>query len=421
MKLRLFAALFIWLNLTSYDLASQITLPVKLKDGFGPFPPKLVAYSGISDKNDTLPSTFTLEGIPKALTEVRIGFLGFVVGPTLDRQKLHDKTQLSRSEEGNEVSNLNQQNSFGRLAFAYGKTPEGSYLVKFDKNLDGNLANEQEYSIGEMKEGYNIEALEKDTVKLPILHFKTDKVVKSLISFVFKVNKDGNLFYSIAMHGTANIYNVDIAVNFRPSADNRYLITQLLTRERDSIENMASVEKGHLFRVKNNIFRYTGMNLFEESLYLERVPLRRAISFSTPPGFSAKEITTGETISLQDFQGKFVYIDFWGSWCKPCIAEMPNLREAISELKHENIEFLGVAEDTKRAAQKAIQKFKITWPQVLSGRKNSLADAFNVTSFPTTLLLAPDGRIIAENIRGESLSKQLLEEIQRYKLLQEMN
>lgn len=415
MKLRLLTALLIWLSLTSHDLASQIAVPVQLKDGFGPFNPKFIAYSGAIYQNDASLSTIALKGIPKTLTVIKIGFLSIGVDPATDQE-----IQSSKTLEIDQTSNLDHQNSFGQLTFVYGKTNEGKYLIKFDKNQDYNLTDEEEYSIGELKIDYNIEELEKDIVKLPIQDFKTGEVVKRIIPFVFKLNKDGNLFYSIAMHGMASIYNVDVAVNFRPSVDDQNSTTLLLTDQNDSTESGSIVQKGHLFRIKNNILRYAGMNLFEESLYLERVPLRRAISFSTPPSFSAKEITTGETISLQDFQGKFLYIDFWGSWCKPCIEELPNLTNVINELKHENIEFLGIANDTRKAAQKAIQKYNITWPQLLSTKKTPLVAAFNVMSFPTTLLLAPDGQIIAENLRGESLAEQLLEEIQRHKLLIEM-
>jgi peroxiredoxin len=416
MKLRLFVSLSVLIGLTSFDLTCQITLPVKLKDGFGQFPPKLVAYSGARNKNDISDGTLALKGILKSFTEVKIGYMGITVDRTLNRQNKDTNRPLSEHFE----KDHDNPESLGQLAFVYGKNPEGKYILKFDKNLDGNFADEEEYSIGQLKEDSNIEDLTKDTVKLSLHYFQTDETAKRFIPFIFKVNEDGNLFYSIAMYGMANIYNVDIAVNFQLSTDNQDLITQPLIGVKDSMENGLFVEAGHLFRIKNNIFKYKGMNLLKESLYLERVPLRRALTRYTTPSFSAKELTTGETISLQDFQGKFLYIDFWGSWCKPCIAEMPNLRNAIAELKHENIEFLGVAEDNKKAAQAAIHKFNITWPQVLSGRKNSITDAFNITSFPTTLLLAPDGQIIAENLRGESLTEQLLEEIQRYKLLLEM-
>lgn len=418
--IRMLLVFLIWISPT-YDLKGQITLPFQLKDGFGSFTPKLVAFSGIGEGNNTSLAEIASNDIPKTLTEVKMGSLGVIVDTAVDQQKAYRQVQKPRLNKREKVSNLNQQNSLSRLIFIYGKTPEGKYILKFDKNLDGSLMNEEEHYIGEMEEIYNFEELEKDALKLPIQTVKSGKILKRLVPFVFKVDKDGSLFYSIALHGLANIHETDIEVNFKLSTDNQNLVPHLTITDKDSKVSKTLNEKSKLFRVKDKIFKFSEMNLFEESLYLDLIPLRRATSFQkSSPSFNAKEITSGKKISLEDYEGKFLYIDFWGSWCKPCIAEIPNLRNTISILKHENIEFLGVAEDSKRAAQNAIQKFKITWPQILSGRKNSITDAFNVTSFPTTLLLAPDGQIIAENIRGESLAEKLLEEIHRYRLAVEI-
>ena len=392
MKLRLFTALFLCFSLMHYDLQGQINVPVKFKEGFGPFAPQWVAYGDVHVKNGTAGES-NLQGIPATLRETKMGVW---VG-------------------------VNQSDAGKPLAFLYSKTSEGQFKIWFDKNRNGDFADEAVYPLSEISEGGDAGELAKDTVQLPIQVAQSGEEVKRLIPFVFGVNRGRELFYAVAMHGKAKMYSVDLVINLSISDSETELITQLIIQEEGVTEDSPEVEAGQLFRVKKNIFRYAGTDLLKESLRLDRIPLRRALQHQRVPDFSTEDISTGEIVSLQDYKGKFLYIDFWGSWCKPCIEEMPYLRRAVSELKLENIEFLGIMQDSRKAAKKAIERYNVTWPQLLSVKKNSLTEAFEVDSFPTTLLLGPNGKVIAENLRGESLMELLLEEMQIYKLKSEMN
>lgn len=120
----------------------------------------------------------------------------------------------------------------------------------------------------------------------------------------------------------------------------------------------------------------------------------------------------GTAISLSDYVGKnkLVLIDFWASWCGPCVKEMPNLVKAYAEYKSKGFEIVGISlDDDKDAWVKSLAKLNITWPQMsdLKGWESDLSKPYNVRSIPFTLLVDQDGNIVAENLRGAQLDQMI--------------
>lgn len=124
--------------------------------------------------------------------------------------------------------------------------------------------------------------------------------------------------------------------------------------------------------------------------------------------------TAGNSVSLSDFRGKYVLLDFWASWCGPCRAENPNLVKAFNQYKEKNFTVLGISldkSDDKEKWLKAIYKDGLTWTQVsdLQFWDNAVARQYRIHSIPQNFLIDPSGKIVAKNIRGEELQKKLAE------------
>ena len=120
----------------------------------------------------------------------------------------------------------------------------------------------------------------------------------------------------------------------------------------------------------------------------------------------------GEEIEMKDFRGKYVLVDFWASWCGPCLREMPNVVKLYKECKGKNFEIFGVSLDNnKEAWVKAIEKNGMKWPQGsdLRGWSSEPAKLCNVSGIPFTVLLDPEGKVIAVNLRGEQLITKVKE------------
>lgn len=129
------------------------------------------------------------------------------------------------------------------------------------------------------------------------------------------------------------------------------------------------------------------------------------------PGSMAKNFSTtdinGEKLSLSDFKGKYVLLDFWASWCVPCRAGNPHLKELYAKYKDKGIEFIGVSDDDSRpdAWHKAVEKDGLPWRHVLRGfdiqklmnnqpNPNDISEKYGIHSLPTKILINPDGKII---------------------------
>ncbi|WP_425639204.1 redoxin domain-containing protein [Algoriphagus yeomjeoni] len=120
----------------------------------------------------------------------------------------------------------------------------------------------------------------------------------------------------------------------------------------------------------------------------------------------------GEVIKLSDLRGKYVMIDFWAAWCKPCREENPNVVRLYNEYNEKGFEVYGVSLDrTKEAWVDAIAEDGLTWTQVsdLQYFNSAAAETYQINAIPATYLIDPDGKIIGKDLRGPSLEAKLAE------------
>lgn len=148
----------------------------------------------------------------------------------------------------------------------------------------------------------------------------------------------------------------------------------------------------------------------------KRIGALRRLKIGAPAVPFSANSHNGNKLSLDNYRGKVVLLDFWAAWCAPCRMEMPNVIRVYEEFHKKGFEIIGVSLDDEKAKfQGFVSQNKMTWPQIFEGRGwgSGIAQSYAVNAIPATFLIDKKGILRYRNLRGEQLRsavKALVEE-----------
>ena len=275
---------------------------------------------------------------------------------------------------------------------------------------------------GEMNSKFNIDSLSiKNAIMVSYERMSGNKIIQEKLPlFIMHSNNYNAFMCNFPQYATTRLDGEEIAVCSDDFGTPSYGATSIVVIN-DSIGNGKKanyeniIASDELIKIKGNIYKNKGVNLNKNVLVLEKTTLPQNQLVSTQIGFKTlnfegQNFKTKSNISLDDYKGKYLLIDFWAVWCGPCIEEMPNLKALYDKRDQSKIEILGIVGGSESdALEKAIAKHSITWPQILSDDKNEITNKYGIKSYPTTLLINPEGIIVAKNLRGKDLENKIKE------------
>jgi len=137
--------------------------------------------------------------------------------------------------------------------------------------------------------------------------------------------------------------------------------------------------------------------------------LKRLDSVGKPFDLEFTDAVKGSEVSMKTLKGKVVVVDFWATWCGPCVAEMPNMKKLYAEYKDKGVEFIGVSLDQPKEAggldalKKFVAEHEITWPQYYQGKgwESDFSRSWGINSIPAVFVVDADGKLYSLEARGK--------------------
>ena len=410
-----------------------VELPLTPQKGYGHFAPFFYeGFGGISPYSENEDKTnLKVSKFPEGLTDMKLGdietnryqsaYQNYLLG-NITKERYEE---LQKSWDWTpDTINLSKTPVKTRIAFVSGKDAEGIVKIAVDANNNLDLSDDGLFIPLDMDSYHWSKADSFAQVYAVDVSFETfvhNKIVPVSVPLFVVYNSGLKMFMSsFSQYMTTQYEGKQIAVSSFTSL--AYHDIKLAVIPED-LENGKKLKEEDLYKkneyidIKGKNYKVLGVNTNKNALVLEKTNLPKTQLFAARAGYKAplfegEDLTTNSNISLESFKGKYVLLDIWGDWCKPCIEELPHLKELYAITDRAKFEIIGIAgHSSSEGIKKLVDEHELTWVQILSDDTNKIVESYGVEGYPTAILLDTEGVIIAKNIGAGSESRRLEEKI----------
>ncbi|MFA5324650.1 MAG: TlpA disulfide reductase family protein [Bacteroidales bacterium] len=422
-----------------YSCTNKNTIELQLteKNGYGPFKS---SFSGIfpysEEENNPWTKTFLkASGTPENWINVKKGDIETNLYQSIYQNYFLGNISkewyefLQQSWGWNpDTLNLSKTPMKSKIAFAFGTDSLGITKMVVDANNNLDFSDDIIFTPFEIKPDVKIndDSLAKNNaIMVTYERFSSNKIIQTKAPLLIIHMSSNNMFlYNFPQYASTQLDGEEIALcsdNFNNLSYNSTSV--VLVNDSLNGENKANYEniilKNEYIKVKEKIYKNIGVNHNKDVLTLEKTSLSQNQLYSTQVGyksfsFAGQDFKTKSSISLDNFKGKYILLDFWAVWCGPCLNELPNLKNLYDKIDKNKFEIIGiVGESSSDVLERMIKTFSITWPQILSDDTNKIKETYGIISYPTTFLISPEGIIVAKNLRNKELEDKIIELINK--------
>jgi peroxiredoxin len=423
---------------TNAQYPDTINIKTERVKGYGPFSRSFSFVQTMSADNPWRKTIPEINGIPDNLEYMMFGveqtdFLQHTYqsyyANKIDEELFNScksswNWQPSPSEYSKEFVKLD-------IAVAAGYDSSGELKIKVDKNNNYDLSNDEYFSIPEKIPGQNFWGRYTDLMPFEVSYeyFDGESIKQteawlyidySLEMYISKKEKPYPivLAFDFAQHHTGEFY-VNGKKYFAAVRSDRATFRENYSvkvwEDNDSIVSSnfePGVSRNGFVKIEDYYYRFDKasidgsiITLIKDSSVLEKGGNQAGFKAINFVGKSIK----GNILELSKLKGNYVYLDFWGTWCAPCIEEIPKLKSIYEEYSDKNFIMIGIANDDTKKLIKFIDKNEVNWEQIIQSDNKSIILDYGVVSYPTTFLIDPAGNIISKNLRVQELKEKLKE------------
>jgi|GEM_PF-3613813 len=387
-------------SLNYYLFAQELRIPLKQKIGFGPFNPEAGSVIFSPPENHPLFSAFArleFKNIPSNLKEVQKGIIPFdylqFIYQNLLGTKNFELFETFKKQRSYQISNhkLSQKPIKCFVKIIKAKNGEGKSLIIIDKNQNGYFDDEDVINLENITNLDDLKIKENNIIETTFEYSNYDKIIKTklpIIAFIYQ----NELKYSIPSYMVGNLSpETEVYISHEFRFPDFWVSTVYIGKDNSTIK------KNETFKWGKKYYKNYGVDLSSNTLILQESEF--GIQRFVMKDLIQHDIKTGKTINLDDYKGIYIYVEFWGSWCLPCLQQIPLLKEIYEEVDVSKIDFIGIAaRDNYNNSLKVINDQAISWKNILSTEVNNLTDIFNIVKYPTGILISPEGKIIEKDL-----------------------
>ncbi|MDR2586216.1 MAG: alpha-N-acetylglucosaminidase C-terminal domain-containing protein [Prevotellaceae bacterium] len=362
---------------------SIVELPLSFHDGYGPFEPHYYTLQPYSQNQVGQKPRIFATGIPITWKNVQRGDIE-TNGYQLSTQPMHTK-----------------------IAYALGKDQVGKLKMVIDTNNNHDFSDDKIFEplpfIDDNHSPIN------QFISLAFERLYNNIIVWDKIPFFMgTIPGQEVIVWNFARYATTRLGETNIAISSDKFNDFSFTHIELkIDNNHDYITN------DEYILYNDTLYRNKGVDLNKNILVLEKTISSKSQLFSPQAGFKAipyqgQNHITKETVSLEKSKGKYVVLYFWGTWNNDCVDDLPYLISMYGRCDRSKVEMLGILDNSPDISlERIIQRFSIDWPQITSDAASRIIQDYKISSFPTILLIDPNGIIINKDMSLDSLEMVL--------------
>lgn len=415
------SALFCLFGTFAFSQSETIRVKAELKTGqlgyTGQGP--LVAFRNMSDQNPWKKTEFEITGIPEDWTEwyrQEVWFQTYQWTYQNHKGGKIDSARFAGLMETWQFDTLPGEftsQEIGSVTTVIFRKTEGDKVEFYvDTDLDHDFSDEHLQTVLPSLKFHQIDSV---LHYAPVINYELyldGKVERKQVPLVFEEYGKW-LLYTMPVYAEAILGEDTLIVNTAKPDFKEIMVSQLREIDLGANRNAGHrAESGARVKYSGQWYIIDHFDRAKMELVLEVVDITKDtispnIGFYAPD-FSFKEMDSGNEMKLSDLKGKYVLLDFWGTWCKPCLAGIPDLVELKENLKEEPFEILSIAVSSQLESFDILkEKHGMDWLHAWHPGHDGVAKEYNVTGYPTMVLIDPKGKVLGYEI-GISQVKELV-------------